>query len=326
MSSWDIVTSAFCCACPHNVPAGENLTVAENANDRLASYDSNLASTTGSKGEDSVYRLGKGDDYDTCELDLGTLRPSTISKIECTVVSTASRSSLRSSFRSVNSNGAAKPRAVSFPEAQAIEEVIEFEYDLEQAASMYDLSVRSGSDVSFPTDGSMFVDARELLSGFVWKLKSPITNEKDAQAKVLSNWYQRDYSLKKVEESGKIVLIYISEKHNDVPVLSAVLVAKNKAKAAKITTLPEIAIEMTDEQRTEACKKIYYYDRALYNKEARYRTVEAYVAEMPKKMWPVLIVWKDQEKHSHKLVLGMQSESERSTWMMRLKNACGLKS
>merc|ERR1719181_88106 len=107
-------------------------------------------------------------------------------------------------------------------------------------------------------------------------------------------WQQREFALHHDELTGRIELSYVSEKINGDRICAATLVAKKGSKPAKLKELSSILLtNLTDELRSECATQIYYYDKALYNKQGRYRSPAEYEVEVPSQLHPILISWRD---------------------------------
>lgn len=187
-------------------------------------------------------------------------------------------------------------------------------------------------EVCFPPvevvdDLESFALGRPLKEGILWKLNSSVDREVDegAQLNDLGSWRSRHFYMSRSE--GKLGLLYISEKENGFMQLGALLQdfsAKSNKELAEIKELPTINITPISTQATlEMGKTLHAYDLAFSETEM-YSTDEQYVREIPDKLFPIEIVWKDNANKQHNLILGAKNTKDRVIWVKSMRIAMGL--
>lgn len=171
-----------------------------------------------------------------------------------------------------------------------------------------------------------YADATELRTGFAWNLNNGVNFKSTAELADITQWSQREFSTRRDELSGRTDLTYMSEKLNGDHVCVAVLLAARGAKGGKVKEMASVTLtNLTAEVRMKVANGIYYYDRAFYNKDARYRTAAEYEAEVPNGLYPILITWKNDRKKVCCRVIAFDSKRDCQSWMITLKTAMGLK-
>lgn len=170
-----------------------------------------------------------------------------------------------------------------------------------------------------------FAMGRPLKDGLLWKLNSDIETGDEAKLADWTSWRCRQFFMSR--SVGKLGLLYISEKQNGFMQLGALLNdSRDRAhpELAIVRELPVVSLEpLSAEETLQLGKTLHDYDLAFAEQEL-YSTDEQYVREIPDKLWPILIAWKDKHKKDFTLCLGAKNSKERVIWMKSMKIAMGL--
>lgn len=148
------------------------------------------------------------------------------------------------------------------------------------------------------------------IHGYLWKLGQEAGETLNAMQDI-RNWRRRLFFLH--EGKGQVNLTYISEKGNGHLHVACHIRGK-KLPTPTISHKEEIPMHLTEDAKQWVVRQSSQYDIA-YDGDTCHHGEETYTNELPEKLWPFRVLWKDAQGTEHHMLLAAVHPDLRSSWV-----------
>jgi hypothetical protein len=197
----------------------------------------------------------------------------------------------------------------------------------ESASQMFEENTRKqrlSQKMAIPrevTEAEEFRNAKKVKDGKIWKLNAEFDPTSKEEMNLLLSWRRRRLHLALNEDSGKVVLIYVSEKFNVLPCLLACIRHGSNLDPAECSELEEVVVKSTGEEKTEMGEKIYAYEMEVETvvAEIAKMTEASFEKQIPSRLFPLEVKYMDHENEVQARIIGFEDASQRKEWATAMK-------